>query len=350
MSEPTSTFDPTTRGLPPPAIPVREEWLAQQQAEAVLEPALPIIDPHHHLWHREGNRYLVDDLLADIDSGHNVVATVFVQCRSYYRADGPEALRPVGETEFVVRATQQLRPEQPRVAAGIVCMADLMLGDAVVPVLEAQIEAGQGRLRSVRTMTSSHPAVASMFGRMPEHRLLDPQWRKGAAHLAPHGLMLDVYAFHTQLDEVVDLARSLPELTIVLNHFGTPLNTGPYEGRTAEAYAEWKAAMARVASCPNVVLKLGGAGIHVIGLDFHHQALPPDSQQLARAFEPYVHTCIELFGVERCMFESNFPVDKGQFSYSAMWNAFKRLCQGASSSEKALLFAGTAARVYRLPV
>ncbi len=347
MTESPAAFDPTTQRLPPPTIPVRAEWLALSD-EPVIEPELAIVDPHHHLWDRQDNRYLVPDLLEDLGAGHNVRATVFVQCRSMYRSDGPEELRPVGETEFVVQATQGLAPGQPKVAAGIVCMADLMLGDAVVPVLDAQLEAGQGRLRGVRTMTSSHPEVASMFGKMPAHRLLDAQWRKGASHLAARGLVCEVYAFHTQLDEVVDLARNLPDLTIVLNHLGTPLNSGPYEHRREQAFSEWQAAMARVARCPNVVLKLGGAGIHVVGFRFHEQALPPDSLALAQAFKPYVHTCIELFGVERCMFESNFPVDKGQFGYKALWNAFKRLSSGCSAEEKAQLFAATAARVYRL--
>jgi predicted TIM-barrel fold metal-dependent hydrolase len=348
MTESTDNFDPTTASLAPPQIPVRAEWLARARDEPVIEPALPIIDPHHHLWHRPGQRYLVNDLLADLQAGHDVRATVFVQCRSHYRADGPEALRPVGETEFVVRATQHLLPGQPRVAAGIVCMADLMLGDAVAPVLDAQIAAGQRRLRGVRTMTSSHPAVASMFGRMPEHRLLDPQWRKGASHLAARGLLCEVYVFHTQLGEVEDLARSMPDTTIVLNHLGTPLNSGPFEGRGEQVLAEWRAALAGVARCPNVVLKLGGAGIHVIGFRFHEQPSPPDSQTLADALRPYVETGIALFGAERCMFESNFPVDKGQFGYRALWNAFKRLCAGASADEKAQLFYRTAARVYRI--
>jgi predicted TIM-barrel fold metal-dependent hydrolase len=349
MTETTSVFDPTTRSLPPPVIPVRSEWLALLD-EPVIEPELEIIDPHHHLWHRPGNRYLLADLMEDLGAGHNVRATVFVQCRSMYRTDGPEALRPVGETEFVVRATQGLAPEQPKVAAGIVCMAELMLGDAVVPVLEAQIAAAQGRLRGVRNMTTSHPAVASMFGTMPEHRLLDAQWRKGVSHLSARGLVCDVYAFHTQLDEVEDLARSFPDLTIVLNHMGTPIHSGPFQGKHAQVFGEWKSGMARVARCPNVMLKLGGAGIHVMGFRFHENALPPDSQALADAFSPYVQTCIELFGVDRCMFESNFPVDKGQFGYRALWNAFKRMTRGASDHEKAQLFAGTAARVYRLDV
>lgn len=347
MTESTSAFDPTAKSLPPPTIPVRAEWLALSD-EPVIEPELAIIDPHHHLWHRPDNRYLVTDLLEDLGAGHNVRATVFVQCRSMYRTDGPEEFRPVGETEFVVQSTQGLAPGQPRVAAGIVCMADLTLGDAVVPVLEAQLVAAQGRLRGVRNMTTSHPAVASMFGKMPAHRLLDAQWRKGASHLSARGLVCDVYAFHTQLDEVEDLARSLPDLTIVLNHMGTPLNSGPFEHKREQVLAEWQASMARVARCPNVMLKLGGAGMHVVGFRFHQHAQPPHSQTLADAFKPYVHTCIDLFGVERCMFESNFPVDKGQFGYRALWNAFKRLASGASAEEKAQLFASTAARVYRL--
>lgn len=345
----TQTFDLTTKGFPSSTIPVREDWLAQH-TEPVIEPELAIIDPHHHLWHRQDERYLVPDLLEDLGAGHHVVATVFVQCRSMYRTDGLVAMRPVGETEFVIEATQGLAPGQPRVAAGIVCMADLMLGDDVVPILEAQLEAGQGRLRGVRNMTSSHPALTSMFGRMPEHRLLDERWCKGASHLASRSLVCDVYAFHTQLDDVVELARRLPDLTIVLNHLGTPLNSGPFEGRQEQVFAEWKTAMTRVAHCPNVMLKLGGAGIHVIGFRFHENALPPDSRELAGAFRPYVETGIELFGVQRCMFESNFPVDKGQFGYRSLWNAFKRLTHGASAEEKTQLFAATAARVYRLPI
>jgi len=349
MTAPILPFDPSAKDLPPSAIPVRSDWLALVD-EPVLDPALDIIDPHHHLWHRRNERYLMDELLADLNTGHNIRATVFVQCRSMYRLDGHEALRSLGETEFVVRATQGLAPNQPQVAAGIVCMADLMLGSQVVPVLEAHIEAAQGRLRGVRNMTSSHPSATSMFGHMPPHRLLDPQWRKGAAHLVTHGLSCDIYAFHTQLDEVVDLARHQPDLTIILNHLGTPLGTGPFENQRAEVFADWKARMARAAACPNIVLKLGGAGIHLMGFRFHEQALPPDSQTLAEAWRPYVHTCIELFGPERCMFESNFPVDKGQFSYKVLWNAFKRLVQEASAEEKAQLFSKTAARVYRLSI
>lgn len=347
MTQSTSLHDSSSRVLPPLPIPVRPEWLALS-SEPVLEPELEIIDAHHHLWERPDNRYLVPELLEDLADGHNVRATVFVQCRSMYRNQGPEELRPVGETEFVVNATRGLTADQPKVAAGIVCMADLLLGDAVVPVLEAQLAAGEGRLRGVRTMTSSHPDVSSMFGKMPERRLMDPMWRRGASHLPDRGLVCDIYAFHTQLDEVQDLARSQPKLNIVLNHMGTPLLSGPFAHRRAEVFAEWKKALAGVASCPNVVLKLGGAGIHVIGFRFHERELPPDSVMLAEAWRPFIETAIELFGVERCMFESNFPVDKGQFGYRALWNAFKRLSSGASAEEKAQLFAGTAARVYRL--
>ncbi|GAA5233134.1 amidohydrolase family protein [Verticiella sediminum] len=347
MTDPIFSPDPAAKDFPPPHIAVRPDWL-DRAVEPVIEPELRILDAHHHLWNRPSERYVLPDLLADLASGHRVDATVYVQCRSMYRLDGPVELRPVGETEHLLRVVERLGPDEPRVAAGIVCMADLMLGDGVVPVLEAQIEAGQGRVRGVRTMTSSDPSVQSSFGGVPAHRLLDPQWRKGAAHLPALGLTCDVYVFHTQLDDVASLARAHPELTIVLNHMGTPLGSGAFAGRRQEVFGAWSAAMGRVAECPNVVVKLGGAGMHTFGFGFHEASEPPDSAHLAEAFRPYVHTCIELFGAQRCMFESNFPVDKGQFGYRTLWNAFKRLAGAASTHEKQALFAGTAARVYRI--
>jgi len=349
MTDSIFATDPGAKDFPPPSIAVRPEWLARVH-EPVIEPDLTIVDAHHHLWNRPFERYVLPDLLADLGAGHRIAATVYVQCRSMYRTDGPVELRPVGETEHLLRVLKNLGPNDPHVAAGIVCMADLMLGDGVAPVIEAQIEAAQGRLRGVRTMTSSHPTIHSNFGAVPAHRLLDPQWRKGAAHLPAHGLVCDIYVFHTQLDEVVDLARSLPNLTIVLNHMGTPLGTGTFADRRQEVFGMWSAAMRRLAECPNVVIKLGGAGTHSFGFRFHEAPNPPDSTQLAETLRPYVHTCIELFGVNRCMFESNFPVDKGQFGYRTMWNAFKRLASAASAHEKQALFAGTAKRVYRMDI
>lgn len=342
-------------GAPPhasPHLPVREDWLALRQEE-ILEPALPIVDPHHHLWDRPGARYLLEELLRDTGSGHDVRATVYVQARSMYRADGPEASRPVGETEFAngVAARCASGLYGPiRACAGIVGMVDLMLGDAVAPLLEQHVRAGGERFRGIRNQTAWHALPEINSNPVPPRRglLSEPAFLRGAGRLREHGLSLDIWAYHTQLDEVLALARALPDLPIVLDHAGGPLGAGPYAGQRDAVFAEWSARMRRLAGCPNVVVKLGGLGMAVNGFGFERQALPPTSAQLAQAWRPYVEFCIEAFGAARCMFESNFPVDKGSCGYAVLWNAFKRLAAGASAEEKAALFSGTACRVYRL--
>ncbi|WP_421995095.1 amidohydrolase family protein [Roseococcus sp.] len=328
---------------------MRQEWLNATH-EPILDAQLPIIDPHHHIWHRPHERYTPEDLRDDLRDGHNITDTVFVQCRSMYRADGPSALRPVGETEFVnAVADAAVAHGGPRIAAGIVSMADLVLGDDVRPVLEAHLAAAPQRLRGIRNMTTSHPEIVSSFGRIPPQRLLDPVFQRGFSHLAPLGLSYDVWAYHTQLDEVRQLAASFPQTSIILDHIGGPLGMGLFRSQRDTVFAEWSAAIRALAACPNVTVKLGGFGMHLLGFDFHKESTAPDSQTLASAIRPYVDTCIEAFGAERCMFESNFPVDKGMFSYRVMWNAFKRLTAGATAAERSALFSGTAARVYRLP-
>ena len=347
MSDAALTPDPSTRDFPPPHIPVREEWLARR-VEPVLDPDLPIIDPHHHLWHRPAERYLPADLLDDLQDGHNVRATVFVQCRSMYTPEAPLALRPVGETHWVDSVARAAASVGPRIAAGIVCMADLMLGDAVQPVLEAHLAASPTRLRGVRNMSTSHESITSSFGRIPPHRLLNPQFQQGFSHLARYGLTYDVWAYHTQLDDVLALARRFPDTAIIIDHFGGPLGIGPFQGRREEVFPMWREGMRLLAECPNVTVKLGGIGMHLLGHDFHLAPEPPSSETLAVAMQPYAESCIELFGVSRCMFESNFPVDKGMFSYRTLWNAFKRLAAGCSAEERAALFHDTAARIYRI--
>lgn len=335
-----------------PHAPVREAWLAQHVEDA-LEPALPIIDAHHHLWDRPSARYLFEEFLADTQTGHDIRASVFVQCRSMVRAAGPEALRPVGETEFVAgvaaRSASGLYGPM-RACAAIVAMADLMLGDSVAPVLEAHLQAAGGRLRGIRNTTAWHPSPEVVSNPLPPPpgMLMAPAFRQGAARLAQYGLSLDVWAYHTQLDEVLDLARAVPGVTIVLNHCGGPLGIGPHAGRRAEVLRDWGAGMRALAGCPNVVLKLGGLAMRVGGHAFDQAARPPSSGMLADAWRPVVESCIALFGADRCLFESNFPVDKGMCSYAVLWNAFKRLAAGASAAEKAALFHGTATRVYRL--
>lgn len=333
-------------------VAVREAWLAQRQ-EAILEPALPIIDPHHHLWDHPGERYLFDDLRQDIGSGHDIRATVFIQCGAMLRATGPEAERSLGETEFVngVAAMSASGGYGPaRICDGIVGMVDLTLGDAVAPLLEAHCAVAGRRFKGVRNRTAWHvsPEVRSNLVTPPPGPLALPGFADGVRVLARMGLTLDVWAYHPQMPQVIELAKAVPEATIVLNHVGGPLGVGPFAGQRDAVFAGWKRDILALAALPNVVVKLGGLAMQVGGFDFHLADQPPGSAELAEAWRPYVETCITAFGVERCMFESNFPVDKGMCSYAVLWNAFKRLASGASDAEKAALFAGTAARVYRL--
>jgi predicted TIM-barrel fold metal-dependent hydrolase len=333
-------------------LPVRQDWLDRRR-EPILEPELAIVDPHHHLWDRPGWRYLLDDLVADVGSGHRIEATVYIQARAMNRAAGPVEMRPVGETEFVagVAAMSASGIYGPtRICAGIVGHADLTLGAAVEPVLEAHIRAGGGRFRGIRHITAYD---ADTTIRNPAHRsvpglLGDARFREGFAVLARMGLSFDAWLYHPQIDELTDLARAFPQARIVLNHVGGPLGIGAYAGKHREIMPGWKASIVRLAQCPNVFVKLGGLGMKIGGFGFEEPADPPSSQTLADTWRPYIEPCIEAFGPSRCMFESNFPVDKGSYSYPVFWNACKILAKGASATEKADLFAGTARRFYRL--
>ena len=334
-------------------LAVRPDWLALRP-EPALEPALPIVDPHHHLIDRpESGHYLLPQLLDDIASGHDVVATVYVEWLSMYRAAGPVEMRPVGEIEFangVAAMSASGRYGRPQVCAGIVGHADLGLGGRVRPVLEAMVAAGNGRLRGIRFISASDPDQAewgAVIGR-PPGLLRDPRVREGFAELAPLGLSFDAFMFHPQLGDLVDLARAFPQTPIVLDHVGAPIGLGRYKGRRDEMFAEWRRSIAALAACLNVHVKLGGLGMKVFGFDVHEGPVPPSSEQLAALWRPYVETCIEAFGTRRAMFESNFPVDKGSYSYGVFWNAAKRLAAGAGADEKADLFHRSASRFYRL--
>nr|WP_295744945.1 amidohydrolase family protein [uncultured Acidocella sp.] len=337
---------------PPPHLQVREEWLALRR-EAPLEPKREIVDAHHHLWDRpeSSGRYLLDELLTDIaDSGHNIVQTIYVQARSMYLQDGPEELRPVGEVQFARAVAEASAGRQVRACAGIVGCADLTLGDAVAPVLAALIEAGKGGLRGIRYPVSHHPdpRVRASIALPPPGVMLSQDFQDGARQVAKAGLSLDIWAYHPQLEEIEALARAVPELSIIVDHVGGPLGVGPFEGRRADGEAECLAGLRRLAALPNISLKLGGLAMVVSGFDFHSAPLPPSSAQLAQAWRPMVEGAIALFTPARCMFESNFPVDKGMVGYGTTWNAFKRLAAGYSEAEKVDLFAGTARRIYRI--
>jgi predicted TIM-barrel fold metal-dependent hydrolase len=328
--------------------------------EAPLDPQRPIVDAHHHLWdHPDApadyalQRFMLPEFLAIIKaSGHNFTHTVFAQCHAMYRADGPEELRPIGETEFVngIAAMSASGVYGPcRVAAGIVGSADFMLGDRVKPVLEAQIAAGNGRFRGIRVATAY--AGTGLFGQAASAAnkgvLQDTAFRKAVAALAPLGLNWDISCFHPQLGEVAEVAGVFARTTIVLNHVGLPLNVGPYADKQKEVFAVWKRGIAELAKRPNVVVKLGGLGMEwSVPMLSRRKQMP--STVLAEEWKPYIETCIAAFGPARCMFESNFPPDFATCTYGALWNAFKLIVAAYSEAEKTALFSGTAQKVYRL--
>lgn len=328
---------------------IRPGWLALRHEPALL-PSMPIVDTHHHFWDEQTAPYHADDLLADMAGGHAVLATVLVECRARYLAHGPEHLRPVGETRFAVAQAGLAAQRGVAVCQGIVGWADLQDGDRVEEVLQAHVEAGRGRFRGIRCHAawSEHPALVGPAGGPQRHTVLQPAFQSGARVLAAAGLSLDLWLYHTQLDDAVRLARACPGTSIVLNHVGGPLGVGPFEGRRAEVFEAWRTDIRRLAGCGNVSVKLGGLAMPRMGFGFDAAGMPPSSETLAAAWRPYIETCIEAFGAERCMFESNFPVDKGMCSYTVLWNAFKRLASGGSASQQAALFHGTASRVYRL--
>jgi len=332
------------------------EWLARKPPEVVLDPALPIIDPHHHLWDTpQRGLYFLPEFLKDaIGGGHNIVSTVFLECHAMYRKDGPETMAPVGEVEFVRGIAAQAASGnygKVRVAEGIVGWADLMLGARVRDTLEAQIEAGGGRFRGIRhgLAWDGSDAVGKFASRYVEpDRGRNPVFREGLAHLGKLNLSFESWQYHPQLPGAIELARAFPDTTMILNHVGGVLGVGPYRGRREEIVAEWRKNIAELAKCPNMNVKLGGMGMTSFGFDFHERDVPPSSEDLAAAWRQFVEPCIEAFGAERCMFESNFPPDKHSCGYTELWNAFKLLTRNASADEKKALFSGTAARVYRL--
>jgi len=330
---------------------VNADWLALRREEPI-EPEMPIIDPHHHLWDR-GSRYLLEELKADIDgSGHNVIATGFVQCDSMYRADGDPKFAPIGETEFVngiaaMSASGLYGPA--RLCASIVSYADLFLGPEVDAVLEAHLNAGGDRFKGVRqcSVWDADSTIKSTPMDFPKGLLLDAKFRSGFARLQQYGLSFDSWIYHHQIPELADLAQKFPDTTVVIDHIGAPLGIGAYAFRRDDVFAEWRKNIQELGKNPNAYVKLGGMGMHVFGYDFEKRSAPPGSQELADIWRPYVETCIEAFGPDRAMFESNFPVDKRYYSYGVMWNAFKRLAAGYSQSEKEALFRGSARRAYR---
>jgi predicted TIM-barrel fold metal-dependent hydrolase len=320
-------------------------------SEAVLEPDLPICDAHHHLWlaREAAAPYTLDELRADTGTGHNVVRTVFVECHSQYRNGGPVELRPVGEVEWVASVAEEAdrRGDGPPIAA-IVGHADLTRGDAVQPVIEALDEAGRGRFRGVRHNTAWD--ASPMGNNAPRGAMLtEDAFRDGVRTLGRLGFSFDAMGYHTQLDELADLAGACPDVRIVVNHLGIPLAGGPYRGRQDDVRARWRSGLTTLAGCPNAVLRIGALIRPLSGEKWDRRGVKATSEEIATAWREEIQFAIDAFGPSRCLFESNFPVDKACYGYVEIWNAFKRLTVGYSADEKRDLFHDTAARAYRLP-
>lgn len=331
---------------------VNKQWL-EQITEEIVEPDRPIVDPHHHFWHDgppRGYPYLLEDLWADTNSGHRIEQTVFVEAGAEYLKDGPEAMQPVGETVFVAALAAASRKGDGATVAGIVGHADLSLGVEVKPVLEAHIEAGQGLFRGIRHHGSwdASPDVPNSRIEPPPHLFLDDAFQAGVRLLGEMGLSFDAWNYHPQLPEVVSLAEACPDTTIILNHLGGVLGIGPYAGQREAVFEQWKRDYARLGACPNVFGKLGGLAQGVNGYAWEERDLPPTSDELVEVQAPFYLHAIECLGPDRCMFESNFPVEKTSVSYHVLYNAFKKIAADFSDSEKDDLFRGAATRAYRL--
>ena len=338
--------DPGTasQSLPEPGT---QAWL-DSVIEDVIDPEAPIIDPHHHLWPEGGSRpYGLDELLADLSSGHRIVDTVFVECGAAYRSDGPVELRPVGETEFVA-AEAARAPRQGM--GGVVAQADLPDADRLDAVLDAHEEAAGGRLRGIRHAGSHalHPEVLTIPGRAPVGLYADAAFRRGVARLGERGFTYDTWHYHYQNRDFAELARAVPDTTIVLDHFGTPLGVGPYEAQREQIFEQWSDDITEIAGSDNVVAKMGGLAMPDNGFGWHTADRPPTSDEFVDAQRRYYLHTIEQFGPQRCMFESNFPVDRFSLSYRVVWNGFKKMIADFAPDERDAMLRGTAASVYRL--
>ena len=339
-----------------PHLPVRQEWLNQHIEDPIL-PNFPIIDPHHHLWDVGFGRYYIEELLEDINSsGHNIEATVYIMSSSntkIYAKDGLEELKPLTEIEFATsegKRADLIPDNKVKVNASIVGSVDLTFGSKLEPVLEKAINISEGRLKGIRMLLASHsdPRISSGAVKSDLGLMLHPNFIDGAKCIQNADLSLDFWIYHTQLNEMEKIARALPDLTIILNHVGGPIHLGEYEGKQAVTHREWRSAMIRLSRIPNINVKLGGLGMAVNGAKFHNGKIPPNSVQLSDVWKPWIYETIDMFGFDRCMFESNFPVDKGSCSYGTLWNAFKILATDMSDDEKNKLFSKNAARIYKI--
>jgi len=325
-----------------------DDWLAQVQEE-IVDPDREIIDPHHHLWPSEPMGYNVDEFLSDMNSGHKIIETVFMECGAAYRKDGPDHLKPIGETEFVTAAAAETRARGGTYIAGIIGHADLR-HPKLDEVLNAHKEAAQGLFRGIRHAGSRDNSGATLRipGQAPPRLYHDEDFRRGVARLGERGLTYDTWHYHHQNEDFLALAKAVPNTTLVLDHFGTPIGVGPYAEQREEIFAKWQDDMLALSKCPNVVAKLGGLAMPDNGWGWHERELPPTSDEFVEAQSRYYDHMIDCFGAGRCMFESNFPVDRWSISYPVLWNGLKKIAAKFSEVDQRALFTETARRVYRL--
>ncbi len=331
------------------ANPGTPEWL-QSVREEIIDPEQRIIDPHHHLWHGRGPGYLLEDLWQDTGSGHNVLKTVFVECHAEYLNEGPEHLKPLGETKFVDSLATISAAGPGSEISAIVAHADLTLDDRLQDVLAAHNDLGNGRFRGIRHAGAhaEHPEALLIAGQAPEGLYENESFRSGVKTLGKLGYTFDTWHYHYQNQDFVALARSAPETVMILDHFGTPLGVGPYESQREAIFEQWKTDIAEIARCDNVVAKIGGLAMPDNGFGWHTREQPPTSDEFVSAQRDYYLHTIECFGPERCMFESNFPVDKFSLSYPVLYNGLKKIVADFSADEKDAMFYGTAARIYSI--
>ncbi len=330
---------------------IDEDW-QKADTNGILDPERAIIDCHHHLWDRPGSRYLNEEFLIDLNSGHRIDQTVFVQCRTAYDMSQPVPLQPVGETRFVAKLAEEAKRAGVRtsIAAGIVGYADLMQGAEAAQTLDGHLEAGGDRFKGIRHITCHDEDPHLLVPNYPTFpgMLADPTFRAGFACLGKRGLSFDAMVYHHEIHELADLANSFEGTQIIMDHVGVPLGANAYASVKEETFTQWRASVQKAARCPNLTVKLGGLGIHYVGMNFDHRTDKPSAVELAKAYAPYIETCIEAFGPERCMFESNFPVERASSAYRDLWNAFKLIAYRYTEDEKTQLFHGAAKRIYRL--
>ena len=333
-----------------------DPWLAQV-VEEILDPNRAIIDPHHHLWKKRFNRdYLLPELWSDTGSGHNIVKTVFIECRAFYRREGKEYLKPVGETATIaaLAAESQTNTSGKAYIAGIVAHSNLTLAgesrEKLLKALDQHRLASNGLLRGIRHSAAHDHRPEDLFivGSAPPHLHRKKAFHEGLRIIAEQGLTYDTWHYHHQNLDFLNLARAVPECTMVLDHFGTPLGIGIYKNCSDEIFQQWKQEIRDISQCPNVYAKLGGLAMPDNGFGWHLQSRPPSSDEFIKEQQKYYMHAIECFSPERCMFESNFPVDRLSISYHVLFNAYKKMVADFSEEQKHAMFYGTAEKVYSL--